>query len=378
MNIHQIEKLKDYTAYVREKKEEAEKLFRDLLIGVTNFFRDPAAFDTLKNHLTGLLLPEIKTRNFRAWVVGCATGEEAYSLAIILSEALEELGKALKVEIYATDLDPEGIEKARTGKFPRNIEADVSEERLRRFFIDKEDYYQVRQQIREMVIFAEQNVTSDPPFSNMHLISCRNLLMYLKPQAQKHVLGQFIYSLQPHGVLFLGSSESITSFSKSFELVDKKYRIFMLKNGISRKVEYMGNEFPDYGGKRYAERTDKKIQFKQAAERFLLDACCPASVLVNRNGDILYYHGRTGKYLEPRQGPPSHNILEMARKGLAFNLSTALSSAAAKDEIQSRHGVRVQTNDHETLVDVYIRPAGLNECDQDCFMISFVDVPDQK
>ena len=376
MTVHQLERTEDYTRYVREHPEEADALFKDLLIGVTNFFRDPEVFEALKDILTREHLPKTEKKDFRVWVTGCATGEEAYSVAIVLQEALDELDRSMDVNIYATDLDKEAIERARRGVFPQNIEADVSQKRLKRFFVERDGRFEIKKDIRDMVVFAVQNVVQDPPFSKLDLVCCRNLLMYLKPDAQQMVLSQFHYALKPQGLLLLGTSESVTALGKIFHPLDKKHRIFRLGPATERSALPRNMDMPDFQGrhqkqeKREPGSTHASPDFRQAGKQAILDAHPPA-VLVTRSGEILHYHGRTGKYLEPPQGPPSDNIQDMARKGLSYDLTAALTRASARDEEQFRHGIKVRTNDHEEAVDLHVMPVEREYCPEPCFLVTF-------
>ncbi|MCF8105511.1 MAG: chemotaxis protein CheR, partial [Desulfohalobiaceae bacterium] len=388
MAVHRIDRLKDYVSYIRRNRDEAEHLFRDLLIGVTNFFRDFTVFEGLKELLLKEYLPRLSNSQFRAWVPGCATGEEAYSLAIILTEILDELDADIEVVIYGTDLDEAAVDQARKGIFPKNIEADVSSERIKRFFEEEEvdGRYRIKQDIREMLVFAVHNVTSDPPFSRLNLVCCRNLLMYLKPEAQKSVLSQFRYGLVDDGLLLLGTSESVTVLAQPFATVDKKLRLYRLKPGAggvlcSDDQALFRHRTTHAPSKRQPRRQDAAEpsagNIKRAAERFLLEMSEP-SVLVDKTGDILYFHGRSGRYLEPVKGRPQSNILEMARTGLSFDLSAALTMAAAKKKAQVRTGVKVKTNDHEEGVDLFVRPLDLEDREEPCFMISFQKSQERK
>ncbi len=381
MDFHQLDEIKDYVMFLRNDKDESKALFRDFLIGVTNFFRDPEVFEALGEALKGNLRGG-KGDSFRCWVPGCATGEEAYSLAILIKELFDQADIPLSVDIYATDINPEAIDSARRGRFHRNIEADISEERLKRFFVDQKDKYQARREIREMLVFAEQNIIQDPPFSNIDLVVCRNLLMYMKPEAQKRILSHFRYALKPKGLLLLGTSESVSALPEPFDEVNKKHRIFRIKKG-NAKVRARGDldlSLPEASLGRVAELPGTRyvppggLNMKEAARQFLLAECVPPSVLVNRKGDILYFHGRTGKYLEPSEGIPSVNVLEMAREGLSFHLSTALTTAAAKNEEQVRRGIVFRTNGQETWVNVRIKPTSLKDANKSCFMITFHEV----
>ena len=229
MSIHQIDKIATYIRFLQENPQEVGLLFKELLIGVTGFFRDPGAWEKLKSEVIPLLLADrAQSQVLRAWVIGCATGEEAYSLAIVFREAVEKLEPArnIALQIFATDLDGDAIEKARAAVFPPNISADVSPERLSKFFIQIEHGYRVSKTIREMVIFAPQNLIMDPPFTRIDILSCRNLLIYLSPELQKGLLPLFHYSLNPRGVLFLGKSETVGEFTELFAMLDDKARLY--------------------------------------------------------------------------------------------------------------------------------------------------------
>ncbi len=380
MDVHRMDRLTDYLEFVRADSAESTALFKDLLIGVTSFFRDPEAFNELTRLLKEEYLPALGRQTFRAWVPGCATGEEAYTLAIILRELLEALALNLEITIYATDLDADAIERARAGLYPENIVADMSRERSARFFYKKGGVLQVRSDIRDMVVFAVQNVIQDPPFSNLDLVSCRNLLMYLKPLAQEKVLAQFQYALRPNGLLLLGSSESVSCRSASFVEKSKKHRLYVrgfgplrpspsgLTSGTGQPLDDLP---PPFSG---PARTKTGPGLRHLAERTLLGACCPPAVLVTQAGDIVFFHGRTGTYLEPNEGLPSANLLDMAREGLRFELSTGLAAAFSRDQEQVRRNVKVKANGHELFVDIHVKPVHVHELDQSCCVVSFVEV----
>ncbi|TVM31932.1 CheR family methyltransferase [Oceanidesulfovibrio marinus] len=385
MDFHKIERLKDYITLVKSDPNEANELFKDMLISVTNFFRDPACFETLKQTLVKQYLPRKNSAEFRAWVPGCATGEEAYSLAIILAEAMDETGVHCDVSIYATDVDTEAIARARKGVFPENIEADVSEQRLRRFFSHQSNEYRIKQKIRDMIIFAEQNVRQDPPFYRLDTIICRNLLMYFKPEAQQKVMSHFCYAMKKNGLLMLGTSESIGSLAECLHPVDASCRLYMAKRGIEDHERYTDSHTSQRlfsltgapaGG--YARRRQEDSVGEsgiRSMERILLNLATPPSLIVNRNGDIHYIHGRTGKLLEPVQGRPDSNVLRMAREGLRMHLSTLLGECAHTNQKQTRRNVRVQTNGDETLFDITIQPIKSDQFEAPTFLISFDESP---
>ncbi len=351
INVHQLKGPLQYQRLLADNPHELDLLFQELLIGVTNFFRDPEAFAALaKSSVPQLLAARPDNTPVRVWVAGCSTGEEAYSLAMLLQECMDQLNRRFAVQIFATDLDHEAIDAARTGLYPEGIARDVDPKRLARFFVKEDGGYRIRKEIRELVIFAPQSVLKDPPFTKLDLITCRNLLIYVKPAAQERLLAMFHYALKPGGILFLGSSESITGLSDHFEVMNKKWKIFTRKDTTLRQALPDGFATPATKGKAIAgdpgdvvDRTRKQL-LSTMIEKTLLTRYAPASVIVNDRGDILYIHGRTGDYLEPATGQPRLNILEMAREGLRLELPSALRRAATQKGEVVHEGVRVKTN----------------------------------
>jgi two-component system CheB/CheR fusion protein len=347
MAVHQIKKIDNYVKLLEDKPDEIESLYKDMLITVTNFFRDSEAFNVLeKKVIPSLLKDKLPDSPIRVWVPGCGTGEEAYSIAILLSEAMSALKTRFEVQIFATDLDSEAIEFGRVGKYPDAIAADVSHERLRKFFIRDENTYRIRKRIREMVVFATQNLIKDPPFSKLDIVSCRNLLIYLDTILQKKILPLFHYTLNPKGVMFLGSSESLGEFTSLFETIDVKWKIFKRKDSalgkaIDRPV------LPFYDTDNTKEGKGKILQeesnLRYISEKVILDDFAPPCVLINTKHEILYFHGQTDKYLSPPTGEPSFNILKMIREELRYKLSTALHDVAKQKKsivcknLQLRH-----------------------------------------
>ncbi|MBP7146875.1 MAG: PAS domain-containing protein [Acidobacteria bacterium] len=363
MGLHQIDDLERYVRYLRENPREIDLLFKELLIGVTSFFRDPAAWEQLKNQvLPGLLAARAPGGLLRAWVPGCSTGEEAYSLAIVFKEALEPLKPVhnLALQIFATDLDRDAIEKARSGIYPGNIAADVSADRLRRFFVQEERGFRISKEIREMVVFAPQNIIMDPPFTKLDILVCRNLLIYLSAELQKKLIPLFHYSLYPGGLLFLGTAETIGSFSRLFTAVDSKSRIYQRVEPSEREavVEFPSRAFagsdraPDPAAPAGDAQPPSNLQ--ALADRVLVQRFSPAAVLCNDKGDILYISGRTGEYLEPAVGKANLNILAMAREGLRHELARAFASAVRHDRQVAVRGLRVRTNGGTRPVDLTV------------------------
>ncbi len=366
MAVHQVETTDDYVKYLQKTPTEVDALFRDLLIGVTNFFRDPEAFGALEAQVIPKLL-ENKPAGavIRIWSPGCSTGEEAYSLAILLQERLEELKQNYKVQIFATDIDSQAIDTARKGIYPASIAADVAPERLSRFFSADPDSYRIHKSIRDMVVFSEQDMIRDPPFSKLDLISCRNLLIYMGGELQKKLIPLFHYALKPSGFLFLGTSESVGEFGDLFSVLDRKAKLFTRIEDIhSAGRSALGRFVPPMMTReesilRTIEKTSVpgKLSLRDLTERALLQQVAPTGALVNSRGDILYLHGRTGMYLEPAPGDAGiNNIVKMAREGLRHELAKTLQKAVGTKNISRSTGLRVKTNGDFTTVNLTIRP----------------------
>lgn len=351
MNVHQITDPNVYVRYLQENPHEIDFLFKELLISVTNFFRDPEAWETLGGEpVTALLKSRPDHHTLRVWVPGCATGEEVYTMAIILRESIIRSARHFDVQIFGTDLDSDAIESARSGRFPDGIAAEVSAERLQRYFVREDSTYRIRNEIREMAIFAPQNVIKDPPFTKLDVISCRNLLIYLNADLQKKLLPVFHYALRPGGILLLGPSETIGGFSDLFEVVDKHWKIFRRKEGdspIRSLPEIPAQAIPTGLETPVAAPVPAPSKVKQIStiiERLLIARFVPASVVVTNQGDIVFIHGRTGSYLEPSEGHPRNNIIEMAREGLRIELAAAIRQASLSDHDVLRENIRVKTN----------------------------------
>jgi two-component system CheB/CheR fusion protein len=375
MAVNQIASIEEYVKYLQQTPAEVETLFRDMLIGVTNFFRDPAAFKIMEEQIIPkLFVGRGEESAIRIWVPGCSTGEEAYSLAILLAERQEAMKRSFKVQIFATDIDSQAIATARAGLYPTSISADISQERLKRFFGSESDgsAYRIHKTIRDMLVFSEQNVVKDPPFSKLDLISCRNLLIYMGGELQKKIMPLFHYALNPGGYLFLGTSETIGDFDDLFAVHDRKQKIYQRKADFhSAGRANLGRFLPPMTAidavlpKQTGKTTILKIlPLRELTEQALLKQVAPAGALVNGNGDILYLHGRTGLYLEPSPGEAgTSNILKMAREGLKPDLTTALHKAVAIKDIVRQNGVRVKTNGDFTTINLTIRPVATGAAD---------------
>ncbi|HBA85008.1 MAG TPA: chemotaxis protein CheB [Verrucomicrobia bacterium] len=381
MGIHQFGKIGSYVRYLQENSQELDLLFKELLIGVTNFFRDPAAWEQLREQtIPALLADRTSGHVLRAWAPGCSTGEEAYSLAIVFKEALERQIPPkgnFSLQIYATDLDTDAIGKARQGFFPDNIAADVSPERLSRFFVKEEGGYRIGKEIRGMVIFAPQNLVMDPPFTKLDILSCRNLLIYLSPEVQKKLFPVFHYSLKSNGILFLGSAESIGDFSDLFSPLHVKSRIFRRRE-VSIKQEPV--DFPPSfnsasAGEPPARPAPKpSANLQTLADQLVLQHYSPSTVLVNDKGDILYISGRTGQYLEPAAGKANWNIFVMAREGLRYEIGGAFQKALRQKDAVTLRGLKVESKGGAQFVDVTVRTLEDEEPLRGLVMIVFKDV----
>jgi len=370
MAIHQIETMSGYVKFMQQTPTEVESLFRDLLIGVTNFFRDPDAFQALEEQVIPKLFADKSADGIiRVWIPGCSTGEEAYSIAILLQEHLDERKQNFKVQVFATDIDSRAIGTARVGLYPASIAADISPQRLARYFASQPDgtAYRIHKSIRDLLIFSEQDVLKDPPFSKIDLISCRNLLIYMGGVLQKKLIHLFHYALNQEGFLFLGTSETVGDAGEQFVLLDRKAKVYRRKNdmhstqrtALNRSLATMTTldtvEIPLPSSAIRA--VPVKISLSELTEQALLQQVAPAAALVNRLGDILYLHGRTGMYLEPTPGEAGiNNMLKMAREGLRRELTMALHNAAREKKIVRRPGLQVKTNGDFTSVNLTVSP----------------------
>ncbi len=369
MAVHQIESMDAYAKFMQQTPAEMEGLFREMLIGVTNFFRDPEAFEALEaNVIPRLFADKPANSPIRVWVPGCSTGEEAYSLAIVLAERLENLKKSYTVQVFATDIDSHAIAAARTGIYPASIAEDLTPARLARFFSPQpgESALRVHKRIRDTLVFSEQSVVKDPPFSKLDLISCRNLLIYLGGELQKEIIPLFHYALKPGGFLFLGTSETVGECHDLFVVLDRKWKLYRRNEDLlgarrAAPVRFLPSTTTPAdpaasspGGKTAHPR---RLPLRELTEQALLKQIAQAGALVNAQGDILYIHGRSGKYLEPAPGESgASNILKMAREGLRRDLTTSLHKAAGAREIVRCPGLRVRANGEAITVDLTVRP----------------------
>jgi two-component system, chemotaxis family, CheB/CheR fusion protein len=379
MGIHQIDKIATYVRYLQENRQERELLFKELLIGVTSFFRDEAAWEKLAEQAIPMMLAAgTGSGVVRAWSVGCSTGEEVYSLAITFKEVLEKMKITgnISLQIFATDLDVDAINKARQGIYPVNIAADVSAQRLKRFFVKEETCYRIAKEIREMAIFAIQDITMDPPFTRLDILCCRNLLIYLTPEMQRKLLPVFHYSLNPGGILFLGNAETVGAFTDLFTPLDSKARIFKRKETALRRepVDFPPSSIP--AERIVAADTESSkgpVNVQSLVDQLILQQYAPAAVLVNSEGDILYISGRTGKYLEPPAGKANWNIFAMICEGLRSELAYAFKNALrGKGPVNVKGAVAATGNPQS--VDITISALKEPEALRGMVMIAFTDV----
>ena len=381
MNVHQIDDPNQYLRFLQENPHEVEQLFKELLISVTSFFRDPEAFDMLATQvLPPLLASKSDDDVVRVWVPGCATGEEAYSLGILLQEGLEQTGKRCNVQIFATDLDSQAIEVGRQGIYPVGIAADVAADRLSRFFTREETSYHVVKAIRDRVVFALHNLLSDPPFTKLDLISCRNLLIYLDATLQKRLVPMFHYALRPAGLLFLGTSETINGFDVLFATVDKRWKLFRRKEATGT-MPFLGNfSLPAATSKLAGRLLETQVAPEPVArqeiliDKLLVARYAPPTVVINGRGDIVHIHGRTGAYLEPAPGQARLNLLAMAREGLRLPLSGAIRQAAAQQDEIVLERLQVKTNGATSLVRLTVQQIVAPEALHSMLRVSFEPV----
>jgi two-component system CheB/CheR fusion protein len=379
MVLNKLESMEDYAWFLRENAAEVEALYQDTLINVTSFFRNPEAFAVLKENIfPQIVAHRASDEPIRIWILGCSTGEEAYSIAISFAEFAGDQAEHIPVQIFATDLNDRGIDKARAGLYSKEIAENVSRERLRRFFTESEGGYLVSKPIRDMVVFAQQNVLADPPFSRMDLISCRNLLIYLEPVLQKQVLPTLHYALKPNGVLWLGTSETVSSAPDLFMPMDKKHRFYSKKTAAARlSFKSASGDAPhqkatighttNYVGMQI--RTEHEAQ--KEADRMLLSRYSPASVVINAELEVLQFRGSTSAYLEPPSGKATFNLLKMAREGLMLPLRSAIQKAKKDDKTVRKEGVMVEYDGEFRKINLEVSPIKGIARNERCFLVVF-------
>ncbi len=365
MAVHRIEKVSDYADLLKDNAEECEQLREDMLIRVTGFFRDPDVFSFLRNQVLPGLLEERSVEDpLRVWVPACATGEEVYSLAIVIAEALKASGQIVPFQIFGTDISERSIEMARDGIYPKNIMQQVPEPLLERYFSSRDGSYVISRALRDVCIFAKQDLTRDPPFSKLDLVSCRNVLIYLESSLQRRVFSVLEYALKSGGILVLGSSETTGAASESFTPLHRQFRIYEKKTEDRRFPLDLGtwerNPLPATRARRPTMFRENQSVIEQADE-IILHQVAPPGVVINENFDVIQFRGRTSRYLEPPPGSPSFNIMKMARQGLLAELRTGVERAKRSGEGVRRQNVRVRLDDDYILVDLEIIPLATAE-----------------
>jgi len=387
MGLHQIDEIANYTRLLRENPREIELLFKELLIGVTSFFRDPESWHLLKQDaLPALLATGASNGVLRAWVPGCSTGEEAYSLAMVFKEAVEPFKSVRNVtlQVFATDLDRDAIDRARLGVYPSNIAADVSPERLDRFFVQEDRGYRIGKEIREMVVFAPQNIIMDPPFTKLDVISCRNLMIYLSGELQKKLIPLFHYSMNPNALLLLGNAETIGSYSGLFAPLDNKVRLYrrLDQPTMGVPVEFPSVGLPDLHGPSSHHELEPMLQTKSATanlqsvvDRMIIQRFSPVGILCSDKGNVLYISGRAGKYLEPAIGRANLNLFSMARDGLRHELLRAFASAVRQEAPVVVSGLKVGTNGGTQHINLTVQKLEEPKELRGSVMVIIADVP---
>ena len=377
MQLHYLPKLGDYLTYLQNNLDEAHILFKELLIGVTSFFRDKEVFDTLEKIVIPLLLKEKSPKDpLRIWVPGCSTGEEAYSIAILLYEYFQSQKQTYKVQIFGTDIDSDAIDKARLGLYNENIVQHLSSKRVDQFFSKENKFYRVKRNIREMLIFAPHNIIKDPPFTKLDMICCRNLLIYLDSTLQKTLLPIFHYSLNNHGILLLGTSESIGNYLDIFRTIDKKSKVFQKHPSIASRQAILNFPLSSSQSINSATLLEKQKRFQtppfhKIIAKTLLNQYAPPAVLINKKTEIIYIHGKANKFLEPAPGPGQWKLLDMARNELKAELLQALRYIQDHPDEMIVRSVRFK--DHMSLINVniIIKPILENNLPGDLFLVIF-------
>lgn len=384
MQINQIETVEAYVERLRQESREVQALFRDLLISVTDFFRDMEAFDALREHVIPKLFEGRGANDsVRVWIPACATGEEVFSIAILLREHMSGLSVVPRVQIFATDIDEAALSAARTARYPAAMMENISEERRRRFFMEDSGTFQLKKEVRDLCIFSPHSVLRDPPFSRIDLVSCRNLLIYLGADLQNQIVPIFHYSLRPGGYLFLGLSENASQFSDLFTPVDKKSRIFRSRSDIAPMARIPLLVRASTPQQRIEHRADtlgytSGTAIRQLVDREILEQHAPAHVLVNSEGDIVYFSARIGKYLEPPQGTPNRQLLAMARRSLRLDLLTAFREAVAERRKIVRGGIVLETEPEQVQrLTITIQPLPNRAQDGPLFLVIFADTGPQ-
>lgn len=378
---YKITDCETYAHYIHSHPEEAHLLFKELLINVTSFFRDAEAFDVLQK----TIIPKLFANKpdgyvFRIWIAGCASGEEAYSIAMLMQEQLEISQQHFTVQIFSTDLEDDAISIARAGVYPDSISKELSAERLQRFFTKTARGYQINKSIRAMIVFAVQNVIKDPPFTKLDLLTCRNMMIYLSAELQHNLVEKFHYALKLSGILFLSPSESIGNHVDLFSVIDRKWKLYaanhtLLPTRFTMPILPVASTANHDLSEKKVVKQSNHVGLAELSRRMLLQWFAPASVMTDLLGNILYVHGETGKYLRPAPGQPTLNIIEMAREGLETELRAAVYMAANEQKATINREIQIKTNDGFRAVSLSVRALSHSVVDaQPLLMVSFTDV----
>ncbi len=379
MAVHRIDTLKRYARYLRDNKKEIEALFDDLLINVTRFFRDEKVFRALKTRFLPPLLKKkskARQRELRVWVPGCATGEEVYSLAICILEALGNQISKWRVQIFGTDLSESVVEHARLGIYSSAIEKDVTQARLKRFFVKRDSTYQINRNVRDVCTFARQNIAADPPFSRLDMISCRNVLIYLSPDLHKRCIPQFHYALNVGGLLILGPAETVGLYDELFKLVDKKNKIYTKEASTApRPVEFIpqrGLELSRFGARPAAGAgVNFDADLLRIADRIILSTYAPAAVVVDQNLQVLQFRGRTELFLEHAPGPATFNLIQLARQNLVPDLRATIRRSIKTDKPARTEGAKVALRGKNYEINIQVVPFKTAGSDKSWFLVIF-------
>src|SRR6202789_4014122 len=389
MLLLKVDSLRDYATYLKEHIEEGEKLFDDILIPVTSFFRDFEAFEALKAEVYPAIVKDKDNKGtIRMWAPGCSTGEETYSLAMTLLEFLGDKATSFQVQIFGTDLNEKGIQKAHTGLYRESIAEEISPERMQRFFVKVEGGYRVNKAVRDMCVFARESLPNDPPFAEMIVVACRNLLIYIQPVLQKKIIPILHYALKSSGFLVLGSSESVSAFTDLFLTVDKKHKIYAKKTVTSRQhYDFAQSYYPPHntlrasGNALKSQSADKdELDVQAEADRVVLREHAPVGVVINSEMEVVQFRGQTTPYLAPPPGKPSLNVLKLARNGLAIELRSLIPATTKRGGTARKDGVPFEENGHKRMLNLSVAALGDNqptekgERDRHFFLILFDDV----
>ena len=372
MVVNKMEKIEEYAEFIKKDKDEVHELYHDLLINVTNFFRDPEVFNNLKKKVYPAITKKISSSNpVRIWIPGCSTGEEVYSIAISLLEYLEMKSLNFNIQIFATDISEPAIEKARIGYYPGSLTKDMPKELLRKYFINVNGGHQISKVIRDLCVFARQDISKDPPFSRLDLISCRNLLIYLSPELQKKIIPIFHFALNPNGFILLGTSESIGTFADLFFLVDNKFKIYEKKqvgNRFAYNFNFDGNSFEKNKIQPTVDMTNN-FNIQREADKIILNRFSPPGVLINNNLDIVQIRGKINQYIEPTQGEASLNIFKMMKESHNLELHTAIQKAKKSHNANTIEDISIDTNGNRKKIDIEVIPIRYSTNAQDIFYL---------